>query len=119
MGSPYVLADFNLEVVKADRHMTRFKFSGYSIPQLSCIVVHNYIMYPCTYIIIHCTDTDDEDFCDNINRTLPNSLVQDLVAPSVNPFPDIIFGGGALSVVSLLQPALLLVSLLLATLLLH
>ena len=68
------------------------------------------------HMYVH-VDTDDEYFCDNINRTLPGSLVQDIDNPNININPPTESGGGAALVTSLLQPALLLVTLLLATLL--
>ena len=62
-------------------------------------------------------DTDDEYFCDNINRTLPSSLVQDLPPPDVMVNPSQGQFGGASPLTSpLFLPALTAV-LLLATLL--
>ena len=54
-------------------------------------------------------DTDDEYFCDYINRTLPSTLVQDLPPPSVIINPSQQPFGGAISLLTsptLFLPAL-------------
>ena len=66
------------------------------------------------------TDTDDEYFCDNINRTLPSSLIQDPGSPEVSVNPSQQNTGGAISIyTSHILPALTLVMLLVVTLVFH
>lgn len=65
-------------------------------------------------------DTDDEYFCDNINRTLPSSLVQGLPPPNVivNPSQDPFSGASPLTTCYFLS-VLTIVILLLGTLSYH
>ena len=98
-----------------------FKFGGFidevlnfrvDIDKMWHNLIHDIV---CTHI-----DTDDEYFCDNINRTLPSSLVQDLPAPNViiNPSQEPFGGASPLSSL-LILPALTAITLLGTLLVLH
>ena len=84
----------------------------------TCIILYQGLDSWTDYSTIYYADTDDEYFCDNINRTLPGSLVQGIPDPNVDANPMLETRNGATFVTSLLQPALLLV-IMLAILLFH
>lgn len=70
--------------------------------------------------LLYHTDTDDEYFCDNINRTLPSSLIRDPESPDVGINPVQQGTGGAASLyTSHILPALMIVMLLVTTLVFH